>query len=206
MTLIVAIDIGGTFTDLLGYDPSTGRMLSAKCPSTPGDLAHGHRDAAWIRFSFARATLVSVRAWLHCGHQHGAGAEGRAHRSGGDAGHSRRLQNRTRQPPRGLQHSVQAAGAPGSRAISRSRLTNVWARRARSAFLLTARRLRVWPRASLKRVRRQWLCACYIPGTIPRTNKQCPRCWPRRCPRLIAASRTRYFVSTGNTSGSRPPS
>ena len=44
MALIVAVDIGGTFTDLLGYDSSTGRMLSAKSPSTPGDLARGIRD------------------------------------------------------------------------------------------------------------------------------------------------------------------
>lgn len=44
MALIVAVDIGGTFTDLLGYDPSNGRVLSAKSPSTPGDLARGIRD------------------------------------------------------------------------------------------------------------------------------------------------------------------
>jgi N-methylhydantoinase A len=45
MALIVAVDIGGTFTDLLGYDSSTGRILSAKSPSTPGDLARGIRDS-----------------------------------------------------------------------------------------------------------------------------------------------------------------
>ena len=42
--LMVAVDIGGTFTDLLGYDPSTGRVLSAKSPSTPGDLARAIDD------------------------------------------------------------------------------------------------------------------------------------------------------------------
>lgn len=44
MALIVAVDIGGTFTDLLGFDPSTGAILSAKSPSTPGHLARGIAD------------------------------------------------------------------------------------------------------------------------------------------------------------------
>jgi len=41
MPLIVAVDIGGTFTDLLGYDPAAGPVLSAKTPTTPEDLAAG---------------------------------------------------------------------------------------------------------------------------------------------------------------------
>jgi N-methylhydantoinase A len=44
MPMIVAVDIGGTFTDFLGYDPATGEMASAKTPSTPGDLARGIRN------------------------------------------------------------------------------------------------------------------------------------------------------------------
>jgi N-methylhydantoinase A len=44
MPLIVAVDIGGTFTDFLGYDPATGRLLSAKSSSTPGDLSRGIRN------------------------------------------------------------------------------------------------------------------------------------------------------------------
>jgi len=44
MPLVVAVDIGGTFTDFLGYDPASGRLLSAKAPSTPGELARGIRD------------------------------------------------------------------------------------------------------------------------------------------------------------------
>ncbi len=43
MTLIVAVDIGGTFTDFLGYDPVSGTLLSAKSSSTPGDLSRGIR-------------------------------------------------------------------------------------------------------------------------------------------------------------------
>jgi N-methylhydantoinase A len=37
--MIVAVDIGGTFTDFLGYDPASGRLFSSKASSTPADLA-----------------------------------------------------------------------------------------------------------------------------------------------------------------------
>ncbi|RJQ66377.1 hydantoinase/oxoprolinase family protein [Pseudonocardiaceae bacterium YIM PH 21723] len=37
----VSIDIGGTFTDVVGYDESTGRYLTGKTGSTPHDLAAG---------------------------------------------------------------------------------------------------------------------------------------------------------------------
>lgn len=39
--LIVAIDVGGTFTDLIGYDIETGAVSSAKTPSTPPDFIDG---------------------------------------------------------------------------------------------------------------------------------------------------------------------
>jgi N-methylhydantoinase A len=39
--LHVAVDIGGTFTDLIGYDDETGRVFSSKSSSTPADLTHG---------------------------------------------------------------------------------------------------------------------------------------------------------------------
>ena len=42
--LIVAVDIGGTFTDFLGYDTATGRLLSSKSPTTPARLEHGIHD------------------------------------------------------------------------------------------------------------------------------------------------------------------
>ena len=38
MAFTVAVDIGGTFTDLLGYDPETGRLVDAKTSTTPADL------------------------------------------------------------------------------------------------------------------------------------------------------------------------
>ncbi len=41
MALNVAVDIGGTFTDLIGYDETTGRIYQAKDPTTPKRLVIG---------------------------------------------------------------------------------------------------------------------------------------------------------------------
>ncbi|MBI5441800.1 MAG: hydantoinase/oxoprolinase family protein [Deltaproteobacteria bacterium] len=41
MSLHVAVDIGGTFTDLIGYDDETGRVFNAKSSTTPSDLTQG---------------------------------------------------------------------------------------------------------------------------------------------------------------------
>ncbi len=38
---IVAIDVGGTFTDLIGYDIASGAVTSTKTPSTPPDFIDG---------------------------------------------------------------------------------------------------------------------------------------------------------------------
>jgi N-methylhydantoinase A len=44
LSFIVAVDIGGTFTDFLGYDLATGRLLSSKSPTTPAGLERGIQD------------------------------------------------------------------------------------------------------------------------------------------------------------------
>ncbi|MET9342471.1 hydantoinase/oxoprolinase family protein [Nonomuraea sp. NPDC003804] len=41
MTYRVAMDIGGTFTDVVCYDEQSGAVLASKAPTTPGDLAEG---------------------------------------------------------------------------------------------------------------------------------------------------------------------
>src|SRR5882672_9709020 len=41
MSLIVGIDVGGTFTDLFRFDASTRRFVTAKVPSRRGDEAAG---------------------------------------------------------------------------------------------------------------------------------------------------------------------
>ena len=37
----LGIDIGGTFTDLIGFDSGAGRFYQAKSLTTPRDLAQG---------------------------------------------------------------------------------------------------------------------------------------------------------------------
>ncbi|MFB9469152.1 hydantoinase/oxoprolinase family protein [Nonomuraea salmonea] len=41
MSYRVAMDIGGTFTDVVCYDDTTGAVTASKAPTTPGDLAEG---------------------------------------------------------------------------------------------------------------------------------------------------------------------
>jgi len=42
--LLVAIDIGGTFTDLMAFDEATGRFAQAKTLTTPAELVQGIVD------------------------------------------------------------------------------------------------------------------------------------------------------------------
>ena len=42
--IAVAIDIGGTFTDLIGFDDRAGRFVDAKSLTTPADLVQGVTD------------------------------------------------------------------------------------------------------------------------------------------------------------------
>ncbi len=42
--MLVAIDIGGTFTDLMAFDEATGRFSQAKTLTTPAELVRGIID------------------------------------------------------------------------------------------------------------------------------------------------------------------
>ena len=44
-TLRVAVDVGGTFTDVVVYDEATGSLLEAKASTTPADFSTGVLDA-----------------------------------------------------------------------------------------------------------------------------------------------------------------
>ncbi|MFE0153955.1 hydantoinase/oxoprolinase family protein [Nonomuraea sp. NPDC059007] len=71
MTYRVAMDIGGTFTDVVCYDERDGAVVAAKAPSTPGDLAEGVfnalgrvvADPARISF-FVHGTTQGLNALL----------------------------------------------------------------------------------------------------------------------------------------------
>ena len=59
--LIVAVDIGGTFTDFLGYDTASGKLLSSKSPTTPHALEQGIRDC----LKKARASVDVIDSFVH---------------------------------------------------------------------------------------------------------------------------------------------
>ena len=44
-SFIVGLDIGGTFTDAVALSPLTGRLITAKAPTTPRDLREGMSNA-----------------------------------------------------------------------------------------------------------------------------------------------------------------
>ncbi len=60
-TLSVAVDIGGTFTDLLAFDAETGQIHQAKCLSTPPHFATGVLDGVHK----ASLRLESVESFVH---------------------------------------------------------------------------------------------------------------------------------------------
>lgn len=67
----IAVDIGGTFTDIVGYDPTTGQTHTAKVSSTPEDLSIGilqgvkrlAPDLAELEF-FVHGTTAGLNAFL----------------------------------------------------------------------------------------------------------------------------------------------
>jgi N-methylhydantoinase A len=71
LPFIVAVDIGGTFTDFLGYDSATGQLLSSKSPTTPAGLEKGIRDCiekAGVRMNaidvFVHGSTVAINTVL----------------------------------------------------------------------------------------------------------------------------------------------
>ncbi|GAA2413639.1 hydantoinase/oxoprolinase family protein [Nonomuraea africana] len=71
MTYRVAMDIGGTFTDVVCYDEQSGAVVASKAPTTPADLAEGVfaalgrvvADPARISF-FVHGTTQGLNALL----------------------------------------------------------------------------------------------------------------------------------------------
>src|SRR5215468_5430832 len=59
--LIVAVDIGGTFTDFLGYDTDSGKLLSSKAPTTPVGLEQGIHDC----LKKAGVSVKAIGAFVH---------------------------------------------------------------------------------------------------------------------------------------------
>ncbi len=63
--LIVAVDIGGTFTDITVQDSASGRVLRAKTPSTPADPSEAFLTGVGLALEAAGATPDAVGRVLH---------------------------------------------------------------------------------------------------------------------------------------------
>lgn len=64
-SLRLAVDVGGTFTDVTLFDPADGRLLSAKAPTTPEDRAVGVLDAIRVALESAGEPAARVAEVVH---------------------------------------------------------------------------------------------------------------------------------------------
>ena len=61
---LVGIDTGGTFTDLIAVEPSSGELRRAKVPSVPSDPSAAVRDALQTLFA-ENITPASISQFVH---------------------------------------------------------------------------------------------------------------------------------------------
>src|SRR5256712_2351726 len=59
--LMFVVDLGGTFSDFLGYDTATGRLLSSKSPTTAAGLDQGIQDC----LKKAGVSVDAIDAFVH---------------------------------------------------------------------------------------------------------------------------------------------
>jgi N-methylhydantoinase A len=65
VSLAIALDVGGTFTDVTLRDTTTGRMWSTKTPTTPHDPSEGFLAGVDKALALAGASHASLRHVLH---------------------------------------------------------------------------------------------------------------------------------------------
>ena len=63
--MLLAVDIGGTFTDVVAVDPTTGSYHAAKVPTTPRQLIEGVRNGTRLALELAGAKASEVERFVH---------------------------------------------------------------------------------------------------------------------------------------------
>ena len=112
MAYVIAIDIGGTFTDLVACDVETGAVAYTKSPTTYGDLgdaifdcirkaALDAREASFVK----HGTTLVINALLQ--------RVGRQDRAADHQGLSRRAGDRPRQPHAAVRPALPPRSAAG---------------------------------------------------------------------------------------------
>ncbi|MET0865386.1 MAG: hydantoinase/oxoprolinase family protein [Nakamurella sp.] len=64
-TIRIGVDTGGTFTDIVALDTSSGRLTSTKTPSTPADPAEGFRSGIHKILGLIGAGPADIESILH---------------------------------------------------------------------------------------------------------------------------------------------
>ncbi len=65
MSLLVGIDVGGTFTDAVAFDQECGRIVTAKVRTTPADHAEGFMAALHDVVAAADSTIDGIERIVH---------------------------------------------------------------------------------------------------------------------------------------------
>ena len=141
MPYSVAVDIGGTFTDLVAYDDDSRSVVFTKSPTTYDNFVAGVLDC------FAKAKLDPRAAILpqsrhDAGHQLADPAQGRQSGVGHDAGLSRRAGDCTRQSARSVRSALPARRSADPARVCGSRWRSASAARARLSSRWTSTRCR----------------------------------------------------------------
>ena len=209
--LRVGVDVGGTFTDLVGVDDA-GRVSLAKSASTPADPSIGVMDglallAAELGTDLGRAAGRdrADRARHHGGHQRPARAQGREGRHADHRGPPRRDRDARGPQGRPLQPAHGAARAPGAaRATARRDRADALRRQRGDAALEDLgrrRRSAGWaPRASARS--RSATCT---PTAIRATSGRPGSCSRGSCPTPTCRSPRTCSRRSRSTSASAPP-
>ena len=120
MSYAIAVDIGGTFTDLVAFDHETQKVIYSKSPTTYDNLVEGILDC-FNKAKIKPARGVAGQPRHDPGDQFPDPAQGREDRAGHEPRLSRHSGNRPRQSARSLRSALSARRAIDSaRAAPRS--------------------------------------------------------------------------------------
>ena len=180
-SLAVAVDIGGTFTDIALYDAKSGQIWRAKTPSVPGDPSQAFLTGMRLALEDAGRAAPTLGRVLHGTTVatnmilEGKGAQDRA---GDDAGLPPCAGDRPpgHPAPRQLPRLGEAA-APGA-GLARARGQGAHRRRRRGhRGARRGERRRPRPKPAASSGSRRSRSACCIPSPTPRTSGG----WPSFC-------------------------
>ncbi len=207
--LAIALDVGGTFTDVTLTDPATGAVWITKTPTTPHDPAEGFLNGVDKALHLAGARPESLGQVLH-GTTTATNAilEAKGVRTGllTTSGLSLRARDRPPRHPSPRQHvRVGEAGAPGpARADRRDPGARHRGRQRAHAAGHGGGAGGGPPAAGGWRRRRSPSASCTPTPIPPTSGRRARSCW-KNTPSVRCRCRRRCCPSSASTSGRWPP-